>query len=521
MKILSIDIQNFMSISHKYIEFNQNSVYLLNGYNNDVVVDGLPSSNGSGKSSILLAIIHSLYNRNPKLSTLDTVNNIITSTPYTLTLRFEHNDEVYKVVNDRNSLSITVFNETSGKLLARKIKESLVCIEEIIGLSYEEFIALTYIDQTTLSNIFNQRTSLITKFLNLSELTEYESIIKNKRAEVNRELKVLDVRISDIKNRLLNVVNIDEVNAKIESIESKLGDITTNHTYIKNGDNLRQQILDLQEKLMKLFNDKEEILKKKELYSNDICYACGQSLERKIDTTDLDVQLLSIDNQLTELNSEKVSIENKLYEYKDDYELTVKELEQQLAVEKSKVVTYTNIHKASSDDLDKLLLEKLKYEKELTDLKKLLSVVSSGKVTTIYTYNFIDALTDNINKLLNEEFHIHIKIDKGVFTYSLVYDDDIVKDIDLLSGGELTLVSIAVLTGFYITIKEHFRLSMPLLILDEALSRLDPHNIKKVKEMLDIIKQDKIVIVVQHHDELPQDVFDDVITVTKNHGIST
>ena len=62
---------------------------------------------------------------------------------------------------------------------------------------------------------------------------------------------------------------------------------------------------------------------------------------------------------------------------------------------------------------------------------------------------------------------------------------------------------------------------MPLLILDEALSRLDPHNIKKVKEMLDIIKQDKVVIVVQHHDELPQDIFDDVITVTKNHGIST
>jgi DNA repair exonuclease SbcCD ATPase subunit len=221
-----------MSISHKYIEFNQNSIYLLNGQNNDVTVDGLPSSNGSGKSSILLAIIHALYNRNPKLSTLDTVNNIVTATPYTLTICFEHNDEVYKVVNDRTNLSITVFNETTGKLLSRKIKESLVCIEEIIGLSYEEFIALTYIDQTTLSNIFNQRTSLITKFLNLSELTEYERIVKNRRAEVNREIKVLDVRISDIKNRLLNVVDIDEVNKNIESLEAKLDDININHTYI-------------------------------------------------------------------------------------------------------------------------------------------------------------------------------------------------------------------------------------------------------------------------------------------------
>src|SRR5574343_861265 len=61
MRLITIDIENFLSIEKAHVDFNSAGLLLLEGWNHDV-----DRANGAGKSAILNAISFGLYDRVPR-----------------------------------------------------------------------------------------------------------------------------------------------------------------------------------------------------------------------------------------------------------------------------------------------------------------------------------------------------------------------------------------------------------------------------------------------------------------------
>ena len=62
MKVKTIEAQNFRSFSHFKLELNDLGLTLLNGQNTGIDSE---RTNGSGKSSVIYAMIYALYGETP------------------------------------------------------------------------------------------------------------------------------------------------------------------------------------------------------------------------------------------------------------------------------------------------------------------------------------------------------------------------------------------------------------------------------------------------------------------------
>ena len=96
MKFIDLDIQNFLSLSTAYIEF-KNGVHLIKGVNYDMGAEG-EESNGAGKSSIMDALLWSLYGvLNRPSGKVNSVINQAAGAECSVTVQFEHEGKLVKI----------------------------------------------------------------------------------------------------------------------------------------------------------------------------------------------------------------------------------------------------------------------------------------------------------------------------------------------------------------------------------------------------------------------------------------
>ena len=520
MKILNIHIQNFLSIDDVYLEFN-NGIFELNGLNYDKLIDGKPSSNGSGKSSILLAVQQCLFNKNSKVSKLESISNNVSMKPYLITINLVGIDgNTYEIINDRNKMLFIIKNVTEDRVLTTRIKDSLGIIEDIIGLSYDEFILLTYINQSSIHDVFNSTDSnLILKFFKLTKLTDYLEKLKLKRRDINVELK----RLNTVKSQANTYVSDKEIQILEEElvvIKDSMLSITTDESIHSKNTELQNRCHSLHERILTLSTIQKDLENKNSLINFGVCPTCNQDIPK--DDMDVSDQLESVNENLGRLNKEYAEAQDELKLYSKELTTKLDELKNDKVKVESKLISMRHLQGKEVDNLEQLKEDIANNEYDLSVIKSAIDTIESGKVHEAYLYTFLIAFNDTVRVLLNSigsNTEITARIYKGSIFYNII-DDGIDKNIQMLSSGEKTLYALVILVSLFRNLKAQLGLEINLMFLDEAISNVDNAILQKVQDILKEV-DGKTMIITQHHNELPKELFDSEIIVEKHNGLST
>lgn len=147
MKILTLEIDNFMTIGHAKIELNDRGLLLIQGENLD---DTSANSNGSGKTTLLDALCWVFYGSTSAGHKSDTVINRTIGDNCRVKVCLDDDGQEYAVMRHRKHKThknhVNVFN-AAGEITLGTDKLTDALIEKIVGSSKDVFLASVYASQ--------------------------------------------------------------------------------------------------------------------------------------------------------------------------------------------------------------------------------------------------------------------------------------------------------------------------------------------------------------------------------------
>lgn len=181
--------------------------------------------NGASKTSIYLAVVQCLFNKNPKGTKIDDVSNTVTGKPYEITLFFDKGKDRYKIINSRKQG--TIYIEYNGKNISKKtIPQNLELIKDILSDQYETFANMTYQSTDSTLDLLEESTdtarkNFINKILKFDELDEMLVDVKNKAKEVKSEVASTERLLTTLESSVLPLRTVEDY-ISTELLEIKL-----------------------------------------------------------------------------------------------------------------------------------------------------------------------------------------------------------------------------------------------------------------------------------------------------------
>src|ERR1035437_3594126 len=193
MKIVSVKINNILSIEDAYVEFDDVGLVLVKGWNYD---DG--RANGAGKTAIFNAIAFGLYDKLPRKITATEILRRGSKTGF-VEVTVSIGGDRYVVKRSRPK----GVSYTRGSEVLSITQEGF---EQILKLNYNQFIISMYAAQGT-----------ATRFLSINDSDKKEFLLQLLNLEEFSLCKVL----ADKKVKGLDI-ELTTFNTKIDTIDSKL-----------------------------------------------------------------------------------------------------------------------------------------------------------------------------------------------------------------------------------------------------------------------------------------------------------
>jgi DNA repair exonuclease SbcCD ATPase subunit len=234
IKFNKLTLRNFLSYGNDFTSINLQlkDPTLILGINYDSSIDGATDSNGSGKTSILHAIIYSIYdNITEDIDKNNLINNINKKNMET-ELTFSKHDTYYRITRFRKNAArggdgVMLEESADGVEFVDKTKSSVAetnkYIESIIGIPFEVFTRIVSISASyepflslpsSHASKANQRDFLENLF-GYTEITEKAENLKLKIKDVNERIKIINTVNVEIRN------NITNYNTQLASLEQK------------------------------------------------------------------------------------------------------------------------------------------------------------------------------------------------------------------------------------------------------------------------------------------------------------
>jgi len=237
---------------------------------------------------------------------------------------------------------------------------------------------------------------------------------------------------------------------------------------------------------------------------------------------------LSIKEKETKLQENVSKIRNKKRTLETELS-TLKYQEQQL---NAKLIKFQNESK-SEKNVDSLLNiitenEKEKIEKEEVikknnSKKKFYSIINDlvgdKGIKSVVLSNIVPMINQFINEYLGK-FDVNFEIELDENFNSVISEFGVEVSSPTLSMGESTILDFCVLMAMIKILKTKY-LNLNILFLDEIFASLDSDNIVKVIKILNEIKNEyDLNIFAIHFAQLPKELFDNYIQVTKTNSFS-
>lgn len=325
----------------------------------------------------------------------------------------------------------------------------------------------------------NKRSQLDQNKQDISEIEESISDIENRIQEIRIEKSDLQDKIEEERNQLEEYeMKIEDINKVINAFD-RLNDISDE---IDNRESSFEMNKDMVKETRNQYLDaKQEVT----------------TLENKIkdiDTKELNNQYSELENKLNQANKTKSNAEEKLDTYRDKL------------AEKKQVLKQVKSIKNRCRELESLKTNAA--EKEVESEK----VISSYKnVKTQLRKENIGLLNKYANEVFKSVYHSKVyqrlEIDED-YSINLVTGDGVSIKPKELSGGEETIVSLAIRAGVYRLLVERNGNAdkLPPFILDEPTTFLDTNHVSNLQDVIDTITGWDVpqVIIVSHKNDLIQ-----------------
>lgn len=318
----------------------------------------------------------------------------------------------------------------------------------------------------------------------------------------------LDNNIKDSQIKLTNYKN------DYEALEIS-DDESTNNAKINEYD---LQIIELNNQFNKIEQELKEAEKIKELsfdqnakYSSEYNNCQNQSTnlikihaEHNNKFNNLDNQIKNADERIA--NTYGVVIESVIEEYNKPLNVTIAEARRIIATLKAEINALGNINFQALESLEQKEAELKNLEKETTDAKDsvtnlsnlLTSLDKRAKADFLSVINKVNEIIPGVFKSLFGGGHCEIKIvdpqnilESGIDIIAQPPGKKIT-NLVLLSGGEKTLIALAVL--FSLLKSSHF----PLVLLDEAEAALDQTNVNTFAKLIQEFSDQCQFLVITH-----------------------
>jgi len=347
----------------------------------------------------------------------------------------------------------------------------------------------------------------------------------SKYREIEGKLETYEREISEISKI---IPGIDEFSTKSKRLKKLDIEIIEFEKKIKDsqyeGEDPVEFLTELKESIMKFETVYDKI---KDIVSRK------QKIEKTIGNHQREIDLTV--SQITERETESKQIQTKLESFKD-LENSVTSKEKELDILRKEISEISSMIAAASENLknqnnkinqnESKVVESKKWEKKyekFDQFREWLEVFFIPTVLQIEKQVLLSIL-QNFNETYTRWYSILVedptkesRIDEN-FT-PIINQDGYDQEISYLSGGEKTSIALAYrLTLNSLMRKETESMKSNLLILDEPTDGFSKNQLGKIRELLDELKSEQIVLV-SHEKELETYV-DNIFQISKENGLS-
>jgi DNA repair exonuclease SbcCD ATPase subunit len=521
MKLKTIRIKNFYSIESMELDFEQyTGLTLIEGKNKDT-----GGSNGSGKSSIIEAVVWCLTGKTIRKSNEESLVNNKAKKGCFVELSLDNN----VVIRRKKKPTFLEFFVGEENLTKDSVPSTQQEIERVLGFNYKSLMCTSFFGQhnglSFLDSTPDDKRNIITNFLNLDDILRKRRGVKSIKSKYYQEAKsLLSVikehtrAINDLSRKKQSILELkEEYHNKFDeyALSLSLEDILK-----AEADDRRayQSVSDYKKELNAL-RDREEDLKEKLEGKPFICDKCGQDLP--------DLPEEELKDELSFCKAaikDNLSLCRKIVDSIVPLSITSKEF--------AKLEEYRDLCRDSETYgvfIDELQDKIKEAEKNRTQQEIMYEVMkfwekafSEHGVIKFVIRNIIEYFNDKCNYYLSYLCNNH---------YVISFDEELKEKVSSggvevryisLSGGEKRKINLAVL----LALKDLFVLNdsfdSTFLFFDEIAENLDEKGIDGLFSLLKEIKKTKKVFVITHNKYLKSNM-DSAhrISIIKSKGKTT
>ena len=343
---------------------------------------------------------------------------------------------------------------------------------------------------------------------------------KKKSSEINQKLESYEHEIEEISKILPGIEEYNSKSDRYNQLDLGIIELKKNSPY---GDNPVEYLTELKDELVRFEGVTAQMIQIAD---------AKQKIEKIIVNHQQEVDL--IDSQNSQRLSELEEIEKKLTSIDESEKISEKEDE--LNSMRKEILQVSSVIAATSENLknqnkkvkenESKVIESKKWEtkyKKFDQFGQWLEIFFIPTISQIEKQVLLSIL-QNFNETYTRWYSILVedptkesRIDEN-FT-PVIEQDGFEQDVGFLSGGEKTSIALAYrLTLNSLMRKETESMESNLLILDEPTDGFSKNQLAKIRELLDELKSQQIVLV-SHEKELETYV-DHIFEVSKENGLS-
>jgi exonuclease SbcC len=348
------------------------------------------------------------------------------------------------------------------------------------------------------------------------ELEDQEATIE----EAEEKLEAAQEELADAHDR------VEELEDDLEAVENRIDEL----------DDIKEPVEEACEK----YEEIDDLAGDIDQYEQNIEHAREMRRTLLEDIDDLEDEIEEIDDELADIDVE--DLESKIDEYEGYRETAVEEKEtaeeehERLVQDRADKKAALNTVEQQEERVETLTKQKEWGDTVVEDINDIITGYEDVK-TQLRKENveLLNAYTNEVfNDLYQNQSYAGVHIDQD-YTISLVTSDGAHMKPEVTSGGESTVVNLALRAGVYRLVAKRDSSGgdrLPPFILDEPTSFLDDDHVDELHSVIQAISEWNVpqILVVSHNDRLIQnadaalhvekDPTEDASTVTPSHGES-